>query len=132
MKSAILVRYKTMYLKNLFSCRKTHLIPLLLLYPYIVGFTTDSTGTSSTLIDFVFGMGKYAHVAYDCNGNVTSTTKYSFYDYGGSINQNFDELKFGLRGGAYSVKHLGSSFRYQYYNGESNGEWTHSSKNINP
>jgi hypothetical protein len=94
---------------------KVRIILILLLYPNIVCYTPDSTGTSSTVIDFLLGIGKYANVTYNCEGQATSVTKYSFFDYGGSVNHSIDEFKFGVRGGGYSVKNLGREDTHNNY-----------------
>lgn len=104
---------KSSSIKNWLLNHKVRIILILLLYPNIVCYTPDSTGTSSsTVIDFLLGMGKYANVTYNCEGQVTSETKYSFIDYGGSVSHYIEEIKFGVRGGGYSTKNLGTENSY--------------------
>jgi hypothetical protein len=113
---------------------KVRIILILLLYPNIVCYTPDSTGTSSTVIDFLLGVGKYAIVTYNCEGQATSVTKYSFFDYGGSVSHNIDEFKFGVRGGGYSVNNLGSENTSSNYYGDYDSYTTddNSTQYINP
>ncbi len=82
---------------------KIRIMLILFLYPNIVCFTPESSDSSNTVIDFILGLGKYSNVTYNCEGQATNIRNYSFTDYGGSISHNIDELKFGLRGGGYSI-----------------------------
>lgn len=101
-------------LMNWLSKRKRRILLLSLLYPNIVCFTPDSTGTSGTFVDLMLGLGKYANVTYDCEGRVTGISKYSFFDYGASVAHKIDDFKFGLRAGGYSISNPESG-QYNYY-----------------
>jgi len=82
------------------------IILILILYPNVVCFTPESSDSSNTVIDFMLGLGKYTNVIKRCTINYRHTesiTNYSYIDYGGSISHKIDNLKFGLRGGGYSI-----------------------------
>ena len=108
---------KCCYVKNWLGNNKRRLILLLMLYPNIVCFTPDSTGTSSSVVDFLLGIGRYAHVTYNCEGQATSVTRYSYFDYGGSFTHNIDIFKFGARAGGYSINYIDKQSNYynDYY-----------------
>jgi hypothetical protein len=91
------------------------IVLILFVYPYMVGFAPDSTGSSGTVIDLLIGTGTHSHVTYDCAGNVTSRTKYSSVDYGVAVSHNIKEFKFGGRAGGYSVS-FGGTEGSSYYN----------------
>ncbi|MBK9097391.1 MAG: hypothetical protein IPM14_04550 [bacterium] len=118
MKTRITAKRKSKRLSNWFLKNKTRILLLSLLYPNIVCFTPDSTGTSSTFIDFMMGLGKYANVSYNCEGQVMSIEKNTFFDYGGSVSHKIDEFKFGLRAGGFSLDDSESNeygYLYDYY-----------------
>jgi hypothetical protein len=130
MKTIISTKEKHKRLLNWLLTNKTRILLISFLYPNIVSFTPDSTGTSNTFIDLLMGLGKYANVTYDCEGRVTGVTKYSFIDYGASVSHKIDILKFGLRAGGYSVTNPESEqnlYYSPYYDDASN-----SSQYINP
>lgn len=86
---------------------KIRLMLILFLYLNIVGFTpesSDSTGTSNTFVDFMFGLGKYADVSFNCKGQVTSVTKHSYVDYGAGFTHKIDDINLGIRGGQLIIK----------------------------
>lgn len=88
---------------RIIGCLKNHkfrIILILFLYPNIVCFTPESSDSSNTVIDFMMGLGKYSNVIRNCS--TKSITNYSYTDYGGSISNTKDNLKFGLRGGGFS------------------------------
>ena len=113
---------------------KVRIFLIMLLYPNIVCYTPDSNDTSNTVIDFLLGIGKYANVTYNCEGQATSISKYSFFDYGGSVSHNIDKFKFGVRGGGYSIKDNGKTDTYDnflpYYGATTIGDY--STQYINP
>jgi hypothetical protein len=90
-------------LKTWLKNRKVKIFLLLLLYPNIVCFTPDSTGNSNSFVDLVLGMGKYAKATYNCKGQLTSITKYSFFDYGAGFTHKIDVLNIGVRGGGFTI-----------------------------
>ncbi|MBT8390420.1 MAG: hypothetical protein KJO48_01495 [Ignavibacteria bacterium] len=90
-------------LKTWLKNRKVKIFLLLLLYPNIVCFTPDSTGNSNSFVDLVLGMGKYAKATYTCKGQLTSITKYSFFDYGAGFTHKIDVLNIGVRGGGFTI-----------------------------
>jgi hypothetical protein len=117
-------------LLNWLSKRNRRILLLGLLYPNIVCFTPDSTRTSNTFVELLMGLGKYANVTYNCEGQVTGINKYSFIDYGASVSHKIDILKFGLRVGGYSINDPESEqnlYYSPYYDDASN-----SSQYINP
>ena len=100
-------------IKNLIRLLHSHrfkIILILILYPNIVCFTPESSDSSNTFIDFMLGLGKYSNVTYDCSGHATSIRDYSYIDYGGSISHKIDILKFGLRGGGFSLDNSGEYY----------------------
>jgi hypothetical protein len=90
-------------IKNWIVDCKVRIFLILLLYPNFVCFTPDSTGTSNTFVDFMLGLGKYADVTYNCQGQATSVTKYSYVDYGVGVTQKIDIFNIGMRGGGLSI-----------------------------
>jgi hypothetical protein len=130
MKTIISTKEKHKRLLIWLLTNKTRILLISFLYPNIVCFTPDSTGTSNTFVDLMLGLGKYANVTYDCEGRVTGVTKYSFIDYGASLSHKIDILKFGLRAGGYSINNPESEqnlYSSPYYDDASN-----SSQYINP
>lgn len=82
---------------------KFSLILLLIVYPYLVGFSPDSTSSSNTIVDLLIGFGNHSHVSYDCAGNAIQAVNYSSIDYGISATHNIDIFEFGGRAGGYSA-----------------------------
>jgi len=118
MKSIISTKEKHKRLLNWLLNNKTRILLISFLYPNIVFFTPDSTGTSNTFVDLMLGLGKYANVTYNCEGKVTGIETYTYYDYGGSISHKIDDFKFGLRAGGFSVDNPESDdygYLYEYY-----------------
>jgi hypothetical protein len=115
MKTIISTKEKHKRLLNWLLTNKTRILLISFLYPNIVCFTPDSTGTSNTFIDLMLGLGKYANVTYDCEGRVTGISKYSYFDYGASVAHKIDDFKFGLRAGGYSINSPESDQYYYYY-----------------
>lgn len=111
---------------------KIRIMLILFIYLNIVGFTPESSDSSNTIIDFMLGMGKYSNVTYNCEGQATSIRDYSYIDYGGSISHNIDVLKFGLRGGGFSLNGPDETYSLPEYPYEivSTGEF--SSQYVNP
>ena len=93
---------------------------ILILYPNIVCFTPESSDSSNTVIDFMFGLGKYAHVTYNCKGEATSVTKHSYFDYGAELTHKIDVINLGIRGGELIINDAvheatnNSKFQYDY------------------
>ena len=103
-----------LWLKN----NRIKIFLIFIIYPNIVCFTPDSTGTSNTFVDFMLGLGKYANVTYNCEGQVSSVTKYSYFDYGAEISHKIDVLNLGLRAGGLSIneaENVSSSNSYYPY-----------------
>ena len=124
MKHLIIYKEERQRLIRRLHNHRFRIILILILYPNIVCFTPELSDSSSTVIDFMLGLGKYSNVTYDCSGHATSIRDYSYIDYGGSISHNIDELKFGLRGGGFSVVGPGEYYYSSEYPYEaiSNGE----------
>ena len=76
-----------------------HILPLLVLTPYIVAFQPDSTNTT---IRFGAGIGSYADVARDCNGNVVSVDQIPFTDAGIALEHEVAPLHLGAKAGMIS------------------------------
>ena len=94
---------------------KFKIILILIVYPNIVCFTPESSDSSNTFIDFMLGLGKYSNVTYDCSGHATSIRDYSYIDYGGSISHKINILKFGIRGGGFSLDGPGEYYQIPEY-----------------
>lgn len=90
-------------------------ILFLIISPYLVGFTSDTTSISDTIIEFLIGTEGHSRVTYDCAGNVTGMTKYSSVDYGISATHNIEAFKFGARAGGYTVLNQKSNNSSNYY-----------------
>lgn len=116
MKPIISIKEKRKRLLSWFSNNKTRILLLCFLYPNIVSFTPDSTGTSNTFVDLMLGLGKYANVTYSCKGQVTSVTNFTYLDYGAGITHKIDVLNLGLRSGGLTIKdtHIEST-NHSYY-----------------
>ena len=73
----------------------------ILLYPYIVGFSPNSSDTSSTEIEFAVGYGSYVDVRErnDCKGTVSSVEDFPFQEAGVSIQHKFSIVNVGASGG---------------------------------
>jgi hypothetical protein len=96
--------------KSNFLKFRTGIVIIIFCYPYLVGFSTDSTTTSGTVIDLLLGAGRHAHATYDCSGNLMQLDKYYSYDYGASVyHKGESDFKFGARGGGYKGGSLGYS-----------------------
>ncbi len=107
MKPFIMSKEKNQRLIRWLHNYKIRLMLILFLYLNIVGFTpesSDSTGTSNTFVDFMFGLGKYADVSFNCKGQVTSVTKHSYVDYGAGFTHKIDVINLGIRGGQLIIK----------------------------
>jgi len=95
---------------------RTRIFLILMLYPNIVCFTPDSTGTSNTFIDLMLGLGKYANVTYNCEGQATSVTNYTYFDYGAGITHKIDVLNLGLRSGGLTINNTETeNTNHSYY-----------------
>ena len=99
------------------------LICVLLLYPYIVGFTTDtdSTSTSETLVGIILGVGSHGIVQRDCSGNVIANTGVPFRDFTASVEHRMNWSRLNLKGGIVSLDETRKEFanegsNYTYYN----------------
>jgi len=108
------------------------IILILILYPNIVCFTPESSDSSSTVIDFMLGLGKYSNVTYNCKGQVSSISNYSYTDYGGSISHNINMFKFGLRGGGYSISGSDQYYNNYFYPDDSFTSGSNSVQYVNP
>lgn len=132
MKHLIISQEKRQHLIRRLHNHRFRIILILILYPNIVCFTPESSDSSNTVIDFMLGLGKYSNVTYDCSGHATSIRDYSYIDYGASISHNIDELKFGLRGGGFSVDGPGEHYYMPVYPYESVGTGEQSVQYVNP
>lgn len=118
MKPIILTKEKHKRLINWFISNKTRILLIIFLYPNIVCFTPDSTGTSNTFIDLMLGLGKYANVTYNCEGQATSVTNYTYFDFGAGITHKIDVLNLGLRSGGLTINDThteNTNHSYSYY-----------------
>ncbi len=104
MKPFIMAKEKRQRLIRWLHNYKIRLMLVLFLYPNIVCFTPDSTGTSNTFVDFMFGLGEYADVSFNCKGQVTNVTKHSYVDYGAGFTHKIDVINLGIRGGELIIK----------------------------
>lgn len=102
-------------LKRRFLNYKVRIIVILFIYPYMVGYSPDSTSVSKTIVDLLIGTSSHSHVTYDCSGNATSQANFRTYDYGASISHNYKGFKFGAKGGGYSIKNSGYENYYNNY-----------------
>ncbi len=91
------------------------IITFIIIYPYLVGFSTDSTSTSTsgTIIEVLLGAGRHSNVAYDCNDNPISAINYSTAEYGISVSHHTDDLHFGVKTGGYLI----NTMEIKYYSG---------------
>jgi hypothetical protein len=76
-----------------------HVLPILILTPYIVAFHPDS---SSTVIRFGAGIGSYADVTRDCNGNIERVDPVPFTDATIAIDHENAPLHLEARAGIFS------------------------------
>jgi len=77
-----------------------HLLIVLLLSPYLVGFTPDSPDSSSTHVGIGAGAGSFSDVSRDCSGNALSVEEYHFSEQAISIDHYTPRLHLGLRAGS--------------------------------
>ena len=118
MNTNISIKEKRKRLFSWFLNHKTRILLLCFLYPNIVCFTPDSTGTSNTFVDLMLGLGKYANVTYNCEGQATSVTNYTYFDYGMGITHNIDVLNLGFRSGGLTINDAhteNTNYSYPYY-----------------
>jgi hypothetical protein len=94
---------------------KVKIFLILFIYPNVVCFTPDSTGISNTFVDFMLGLGKYANVTYNCEGQVSSVTKYTYFDYGVELNHKMDIVNLGIRSGGLNINDAVSESTYNLY-----------------
>jgi hypothetical protein len=132
MKSLIMSKEKRQRIIRQLHNHRFRIILIMILYPNIVYFTPESSDSSNTVIDFMLGLGKYSNVTYDCSGRATSIRDYSYIDYGGSISHKVDLLKFGVRGGGFSVDGPGEYYYMPVYPYESVGTGEQSVQYVNP
>lgn len=79
------------------------LIALMLLYPYLTGFTPDSTGSENSIFVFLSGGGgNLQRIAYGCSGERAHSVV-PFTDYGAGAEVNLQGLILGARAGGYQV-----------------------------
>ncbi len=71
---------------------------LLLLLPYIVGFTPNPSDSSATTIQIAVGKGSYARVLRDCSGNV-HVEDIPFVDAGVAVDHYFSAFRVGAKAG---------------------------------
>ncbi len=79
------------------------LIAFILLYPYIVGFTSDSTSVNPWSVLFGFGGGSYSVINRDCNGNVLGSAKIPFNDFGAGVEYSEKNILVGVKTGIHSA-----------------------------
>ncbi len=80
--------------------KRIHLIVLLLLSPYLVGFSPVRPDSSSTHIGFAGGTASYADVSRDCSGRVISVTDVPFSEAAVSVDHYTPVLHLDLRAGS--------------------------------
>lgn len=91
-------------IKELLLNHKARIFLVILLYPNIVCFKSDPQSASSTFVDIMMGLGKYANVLYSCASNrPIEITNYSYFDYGIEIRHQLDEFNIGCRGGGFAI-----------------------------
>lgn len=73
--------------------------PIIVLFPYIVGFTPNPIDSSTTSVQLAIGTGSYAHVSRDCNGNVLGVTDVPFQDAAASIDYEASPVRVGVKAG---------------------------------
>jgi hypothetical protein len=76
-----------------------HVLPLLLLIPYICAYVPNPDGDEEYSAAIAAGHGSYADVHRDCNGNVLSIQNYEYTDVGGQFNGRIDAFAYGIGGG---------------------------------
>ncbi len=104
-------RHSETWLRNY----KTKIFFVLLLYPNIVCFKPDSTANSNSFVEIMLGLGKYAKATYNCEGQLTSITKYSFIDYGARFTHQIDMLNLGVRGGGLTINDAVKEYKTSSY-----------------
>lgn len=72
---------------------------VLLLIPYVVGFSPNPADSSTTTVEFAIGKGSYSRVSRDCSGNIIDITNVPFKDAGVSIDHYFSVARVGIKGG---------------------------------
>ena len=72
---------------------------MIVLFPYIVGFTPNPIDSSTTSVQLAIGSGSYAHVSRDCNGNILGVTDVPFQDAAASIDYETSPLRVGMKVG---------------------------------
>ncbi len=78
-------------------------LTLVILIPYIFGFSPNPADSSSTTIGIAAGGGSYAEVSRDCNGRVLDVKNYPFNDVGISVDHKISLFDIGVKGGIASI-----------------------------
>jgi len=108
---------------------KCIIVILIFIYPYLVGFSSDSTSTAGTVVELLLGAGRHSNVAYDCNDNPIHAINYSTEEYGISVSHHNDDFNFGVKTGGYLIDILEeknySGYYTNYYNGYDNQVQSH-------
>ncbi len=76
-----------------------HLLPLLLLSPYICAYVPNPDGDEDYSIALAAGRGSYADIHRDCNGNILSVNHYPFTEVAGKFSGRYEELSYGVTAG---------------------------------
>ena len=91
-------------------------VPLLILLPYMIGFSPNPADSSSTTIGIAGGGGSYSVVSRDCSGRVLDMKDYPFTDFGISVDHKFSAFDIGIKGGIASINSAGGEGTLQYVN----------------
>ncbi|NUN10737.1 MAG: hypothetical protein HUU54_16300 [Ignavibacteriaceae bacterium] len=91
---------------NKYFTNSLRIVSILILYPYIVCFDSDSTSASNINVTLGYGGGKYYSSYGGCN-ELSSP----FNDYGGAVELSGDNFRLGVRGGAVNMEEFSDNYR---------------------
>jgi hypothetical protein len=101
--------------------------PIIVLFPYIVGFTPNPIDSSTTSVQLAIGTGSYAHVSRDCNGNVLGVTDVPFQDAAASVDYEVSPVRVGVKAGGI---HTAEDKDYQGYRRYDEGTVFYANPNV--
>lgn len=101
--------------------------PIMVLFPYIVGFTPNSTDSSTTSVELAIGSGSYAHVSRDCEGKVLGVTDVPFQDAAASVDYETSPVRVGVKAGGI---HTAEDKDYQGYKRHDEGTIFYANPNV--
>lgn len=101
--------------------------PIIMLFPYIVGFTPNPIDSSTTSVQLAIGTGSYAHVSRDCKGNVLGVTDVPFQDAAASIDYEASPVRVGVKAGGI---HTAEDKDYQGYKSYDEGTVFYANPNV--